>query len=61
MVTNHADLPLPVKIAAIIKEGEQYYLIIGEGDHNCIRYQLSWSLVVKLAYEAMIIVFGGIK
>jgi hypothetical protein len=46
---------LPVEnkavIASVVDEGGKYILILGKGDHSCDRWELTPSLVAKLAFE----------
>lgn len=38
-------------VAAIVQEGTQFYLVLGEGNHDCDRWRLTEPLVRKLAIE----------
>lgn len=52
---------MQAKIVAVVEEDGTYYLVVGQGDHDCIRYQLSRSLLIKLAQESIELVLKKIK
>ena len=40
-------------VAAIVEEGEEIFLMVGAGDHDCDRWKLSRSLLRKLMSEGL--------
>lgn len=48
----------PTPVAAVVKEGEQIFLVIGPGDHTCQRFEISFSLARKLLIDLFRIVVG---
>lgn len=40
-------------VAAIVEEGEEIFLMVGEGNHDCDRWKLSRSLLRKLMSEGL--------
>lgn len=48
-------------VVTIVEEGNEYFLILGKGDHTCDRWRLSKSILYKLALEAITHAFSSIK
>lgn len=46
--------------ATIVEENEEYFLVLGKGDHFSDKWKLSRTLLVKLAYEMLLLVFKRI-
>ncbi len=38
-------------VAAVVTEGDETYLMLGEGDHECVRWRLSEAQAKKLFRE----------
>jgi hypothetical protein len=37
----------------VVEEDEHYFLVVGEGKHSCYRWEISLSLLDKLAFEVI--------
>jgi hypothetical protein len=46
--------------ATVTEESGEYFLVLGKGDHSCDRWKLSRSLLIKLAYEMILLMFKGL-
>lgn len=44
--------------AAIVKEGDQIFLVLGPGDHTSQRFELTFSLARKLLIDLFRVVVG---
>ena len=53
-IVNHAST------VTVTEEDGDYFLVLGKGDHFCDRWKLSRTLLIKLAYEAILLVFKRI-
>ena len=38
-------------VASVVEEGDKYLLVLGKGDHSCDRWEITPSLLAKLALE----------